>query len=198
MELDNGVAFSHIGVYVHDLQAMEQFYVDLLDFTVTDRGLLSRDGRTRSVVFLSRDPDEHHQIVLADGRPKLIDFNPINQISMRVKSFGALARFHQRFRDAGRTETDPVTHGNAVSFYAPDPEGNRLELYWNTPWYVSQPMVQPIDLARPEAVLMAEIEQQAQGLPGFRPKSEWRAEICERMRQKELASWGADPASRSI
>ena len=186
-----GVAFSHIGVYVHDLALMEQFYVDVLDFTVTDRGSLARNGQSRSVVFLSRDPDEHHQIVLAEGRPKMIEFNPINQISMRVRSFGDLARFHQRFREAGSTETDPVTHGNAASFYAPDPERNRPEVAWNPPWYVSQPMAQSIDLSLPEATLMAAIEQQAQGLPGFRPKSQWRAEISERMRQTEAASLAA-------
>lgn len=194
MDVDTGVAFSHIGIYVHDIALMEQFYVDVLDFTVTDRGALMRNGQSREIVFLSRDPDEHHQIVLAAGRPMALAFNPINQISMRVRTFEALARFHQRFRDAGRTETDPVTHGNAVSFYAPDPEGNRLEIYWDTPWYVSQPMVQSIDLSKPEATLMAEIEQQAQRLPGFRPKSEWRAEISERMRLKEVASRAAQAA----
>lgn len=39
------------------------------------------------LVFLSRDPNEHHQLVLASGRPAESNppgFNVINQISLRV------------------------------------------------------------------------------------------------------------------
>ena len=97
-----GVKFSHFGVFVHDLAAMERFYVDLLGFTVTDRGELARNGQVRSVVFLSRDPDEHHQIVLATGRPASLPFNPINQISMRVHALAGLRAAFERFVAAGR------------------------------------------------------------------------------------------------
>ena len=182
----DGVKFSHFGVFVHNIAAMERFYVDLLDFTVTDRGDLTRNGATRSVVFLSRDPDEHHQIVLASGRPADLPFNPINQISMRVATLDGLRQVYRRFVAAGRIGLDPVSHGNAVSFYAPDPEGNRVEIYWNTPWYVSQPMVEPIDLLQPNDVLMAVLEGVAQTLPGFRPRSEWRAEMAARMQRSAV------------
>lgn len=176
-----GVKFSHFGMFVHDIAAMERFYVDLLDFTVTDRGDLTRGAATRSVVFLSRDPDEHHQIVLATGRPGDLPFNPINQISMRVATLAGLRAVYHRFVAAGRHGLDPVSHGNAISFYAPDPEGNRIEIYWNTPWYVSQPMVEPIDLGEPDDVLMPALEAVARTLPGFRPRSVWRAEMAQRM-----------------
>lgn len=178
---DEGVTFSHVGLYVHDLAAMERFYVDLLGFTVTDRGDLKRNGATRSVVFLSRDPDEHHQIVLASGRPETLAFNPINQISMRVATLDTLRGVYNRFVAAGRTGLDPVSHGNSVSFYAPDPEGNRVEIYWNTPWYVSQPMVEPIDLLQPDDTLIPALEHVARALPGFRPRAQWRAEMAARM-----------------
>ena len=46
---------------------MEGFYTRLLGFTVTDRGQLQGAAGPVSLVFLSRDPDEHHQIVLATG-----------------------------------------------------------------------------------------------------------------------------------
>ena len=176
-----GVKFSHFGVFVHDLAAMERFYVDLLGFTVTDRGELARNGQVRSVVFLSRDPDEHHQIVLATGRPASLPFNPINQISMRVHALAGLRAAFERFVAAGRQGLDPVSHGNAVSFYAPDPEGNRVEIYWNTPWYVSQPRAETIDLLQPEDSLMAAMEAVARTLPGFRPRAQWRAEMAARM-----------------
>lgn len=183
MKRNDGVRFSHIGIYVHDVGRMEQFYVGVLEFTVTDRGVLSRNGQSRTVVFLSRDPDEHHQIVLASGRPAALEFNPINQISMRVETLDVLYRFHERFHSAGCAGIEPVSHGNAVSFYALDPEGNRLEVYWDTPWYVSQPLVQPIDLSLPETELLALLESRAREMPGFRPKAQWRDEMVARMQR---------------
>ena len=59
------LTFSHLGIFVRDLAAMADFYTTRLGFTVTDRGALPGVD----LVFLSRDPDEHHQIVLASGRP---------------------------------------------------------------------------------------------------------------------------------
>jgi catechol 2,3-dioxygenase len=41
-----------------------------------------------------------------------------------------------------------ATHGNAMSIYFRDPEGNRLEVFMDTPWYCEQPLREPIDLDR--------------------------------------------------
>ena len=72
--------FSHMGFYVRDIERMARFYKDVLCFTETDRG----DLGAVKLVFLSRDPSEHHQVVLASGRPADLAFSVINQISMRV------------------------------------------------------------------------------------------------------------------
>ena len=40
---------------------------------------------------------------------------------------------------SGVTEVVPVTHGNSVSLYFRDPEGNRIECYLDSPWYCAQP-----------------------------------------------------------
>ncbi|MEO7243081.1 MAG: VOC family protein, partial [Variovorax sp.] len=140
-----GLSFSHFGMYAHDMAKMEDFYVRLLEFTVTDRGELPTPHGTVSLVFLSRDPNEHHQIVLASGRPEKLDFNPINQISLKADSLETLRGLKRRLEAAGAADIQPVTHGNAVSIYLRDPEGNRLELYLDLPWYVSQPMRVPVD-----------------------------------------------------
>jgi catechol 2,3-dioxygenase len=58
------MAFSHIGLYVTDMATMFSFYTGVLGFSVTDRARI----RENDVVFLSRSPDEHHQIVLVPGR----------------------------------------------------------------------------------------------------------------------------------
>src|SRR4051812_28373768 len=109
--------FSHIGLFVADLAAMEDFYSRVLGFTVTDRGRLPTPQGDVNLVFLSRDPGEHHQIVLASGRPDELPFNVVNQISFRVPDLATLRRFHEAIRPERVTEISPVTHGNAISVY---------------------------------------------------------------------------------
>ena len=176
-----GLAFSHVGLYVTNLPAMEDFYVRVLEFTVTDRGRLSGPNGPVALVFLSRDPDEHHQIVLASGRPAEPGFNVINQISLKADSLATLKEMHRRVQRENAGEITPVTHGNSLSVYVRDPEGNRLELYMDLPWYVSQPLRLPVDLGLDDTTIMANAEAHARSLPGFKPRSEWRADMARRM-----------------
>ena len=176
-----GLVFSHIGIYVSNLERMEDFYTRLLDFTVTDRGHLETPKGPVELVFLSRDPDEHHQIVLASGRPESIGFNVINQISLKADSLASLRTIHRRLQDERTAGIMPVTHGNALSVYAPDPEGNRLEFYLDLPWYVSQPVRVPVELAQADEPLMQMLEAHARGLPGFMPRAQWRELMARRM-----------------
>jgi len=176
-----GLALSHMGFFVSDMAKVEDFYTRVLEFTVTDRGTLPSPRGTVSLVFLSRDPKVHHQIVLASGRPEQLAFNPINQISLEADSLATLKHFHRRFVEEGMEEIVPVTHGNAISFYARDPEGNRLEIFIDTPWYVDQPMRVSVDFTLPDEALLAEVERHASTLPGFRPRAVWEREMAARM-----------------
>jgi catechol 2,3-dioxygenase-like lactoylglutathione lyase family enzyme len=168
--------FSHFGFHVRDIAAMERFYVDVLGLTVTDRGDL---GATQ-LVFMSRDPEEHHQVVLASGRPPEPAFNPINQSSFRVADVAALRALNRRLQAAGSADLVAVTHGNAISIYFRDPEGNRLEVFFDTPWYCTQPLRVPVDLEQPDGALLAQSEALARAQPDFEPRAAW----VERMRAK--------------
>lgn len=177
-----GFRFSHFGMFVTDIPPLEDFYTRVLEFTVTDRGQLPGPNGPMDLVFLSRDPDEHHQIVLISGRPRDLPFNPINQISLKADDLATLRTMLRTLQAEGAADITPVTHGNAVSIYVRDPEGNRLELYVDLPWYVDQPMRVPVDLeAGDDAAVMQRLEAHARTLPGFRPRSEWRAEMARRM-----------------
>lgn len=176
-----GLAFSHVGLFVRDIARMEDFYTRVLEFTVTDRGQLPGPHGPMDLVFLSRDPDEHHQIVLITGRPSEPSFNVINQLSLKADSLATLKEMLRRVQAEDLPNILPVTHGNALSIYVPDPEGNRLELYLDLPWYVSQPMRVPVDLSPGDAEIMAAAEAHARSLPGFKPRAEWRAEMARRM-----------------
>ena len=174
---DADVMFSHVGIYVTDLEKMTDFYSRFLALTVTDRGTL----RGASIVFLSRDPREHHQIVLVAGRPTEARYSVINQISFRVGNLRALRLMHDKLREENVSDIQPVTHGNALSVYFRDPEGNRLELFIDTPWYVTQPLHVPMNLSQSDDALWAWVEQQARALPGFKSRGEWQAEMARRM-----------------
>jgi catechol 2,3-dioxygenase len=174
----SSLVFSHMGFYVHDIERMARFYKEVMCFTETDRGLLG----TVQLVFLSRDPTEHHQVVLASGRPADLGFSVINQMSFRVPDLATLRLVRDRVAaDAGVTDLLCATHGNAVSIYFRDPEGNRLEVFMDTPWYCEQPLREPIDLDQSDATIMAQAEAMARARPQFQPRAQWQAEMARRM-----------------
>ena len=163
------LTLSHVGIFVTDVQRMVDFYTRFLGFVVSDRE--ARDGR--EIVFLTRDPREHHQFVLASGRPDDLPFNLINQISFRVDSLATLRSLYRGLKNEPVVDLGPTTHGNALSIYFRDPEGNRIEILIDTPWYVPQPCRLPVDMLLPDAELWAAIEKQVRAMPGFMPREEW-------------------------
>jgi catechol-2,3-dioxygenase len=174
----NSLVFSHMGFYVRDLERMARFYQDVMCFFETDRGNLG----TVQLVFLSRDPNEHHQIVLATGRPTDLSFSIINQISLRVPDLASLREVLRRVSaDPDVTELVSATHGNAVSIYFRDPEGNRLEVFVDMPWYCEQPLREPIDLSQTDEHVMAAAEALARSRPKFRSRTEWIADMEQLM-----------------
>ena len=171
------VHFSHVGIFVTDIGRMERFYTEFLSFLVSDAGNLG----TVRMVFLSRDPHDHHQIVLVEGRPPEAKFSVINQISLRVENLDALRHFQANAAAHGATNVLAVTHGNAISVYFWDPEGNRVEVFIDTPWYVQQPLREPIDLSLPDAQVWRWAEAHASKLPGFQPVEDWRQQLQKRV-----------------
>ena len=164
------IQLSHMGIFVTDIALMSNYYQEVLDFRVTDRGQLS----DVELVFLSRNPLEHHQIVMATGRPLTIDFCVVNQISFRVPSLEYLRLFKQRAIDNPNTkDCVSICHGNALSIYLRDPENNRVEIFIDTPWYCEQPHRDVIDLNLPDEELMAIALTSAKSRPGFCSREEW-------------------------
>jgi catechol 2,3-dioxygenase len=176
------LSMSHIGLYVHDLPRMEQFYTGVLGFTVTDRGKV----RGADIVFTSWDPKDHHQVALVSGRPKDLAFNHINQISFRVAAVEDLQAVWRRVKDApGVSDLRPMDHGNAWSLYFRDPEGNRLEVFCDTQWYIEQPCLEDLDLSLPADQIWAKSDAFCRKAPGFKPIAQYQAEIAAKMGVKQ-------------
>ena len=162
--------FKHVGIYVRDLEAMAAFYKRILGLVVTDSGTTERGGR---IVFLSRSPTEHHQLVLIEGRTDHMGEGLINQLSFRLDSLSDLKTFNGIIKAEGVRVDRTMNHGNAWSIYCFDPEGNRLELYAGSPWYIAQPCAEHLDLDEPEDVIMAKTETMVLADPTYMPKEEW-------------------------
>ncbi len=96
-------------------RTVEDHRDDAVANLAVDRLGAPRTGRPVDLLFLSRNPDEHHQIVLISGRPESLSFNVINQISLRVDSLATLKAMHARVAQEKTSEIAPVTHGNSLS-----------------------------------------------------------------------------------
>ena len=169
------MAFSHIGLYVTDMESMVDFYTGVLGFSVTDRARI----RESDVVFLSRSPQEHHQIVLVPGRAPQ-SASTVNQISFRVISFAELRRLHAKLAELRVSDLNPTNHGGSWSVYFSDPEGNRIELLAQTPWYVP-PISVPLDMSLSDAEIYSLTEAMVEETPGHMPRTRWREQLERRL-----------------
>ena len=81
----------------------------------------------------------------------------------------------------GEAELMAGTHGIAWSVYARDPEGNTLEFFVDSPWFVDQPYLEPIDLSKPDAELIADTEKMIRDDPSFQDYGAWRNALAKQM-----------------
>ena len=106
------IQLSHIELYVQDLAKMEDFYKSKLGFVVTDRG----EGQN-GMVFLSRNPEEHHQIVLSPVQSHRTLESPVDHISFRVKNIDELKAFNSSLKSVSEISLQTVSHGTTWSIY---------------------------------------------------------------------------------
>lgn len=178
--------FSHMGFAVSDLEGMEDFYTRVLGFTVTDRGEVLGGMK---LVFLSRDPMDHHQVILVSGRPDNAPQNPfhpqfgsyINQMSYRVGSLDGLRDLLATLEAEDVQSIMPINHGIAWSIYCHDPDGNNLEFFVDTDWYMTQPFLEPLDLSLSNEAIHDLTLTLAQAQDGFEPYTNWRKRFAARM-----------------
>src|SRR6266852_8395878 len=119
MPQEEAPRLSHVGLYVTDVPKMIDFYTKTLGFVISDA---AEDGR---ITFLSRNPSDHHQVVLVRGRQTEAEIPMVQQVSFNVGTLANVQRVFKKVRAAQCKVIDPRCHGNAWSVYFSDPEGNR-------------------------------------------------------------------------
>jgi catechol-2,3-dioxygenase len=146
-------SLGHLGFYVKDVERSVAFYRDILGLQVSDRS-------PRGSVFMTAQDRlaEHHELLIAPGRQNGTA-NTIQQISFRCASLADVKDFYQLFLERKVPIQRIVTHGNTVSIYFEDPDGNTVEVYWPTRIDVPQPFGKPIDLTKSDEEILAQVKQ---------------------------------------
>ncbi|MEY9537932.1 catechol 2,3-dioxygenase [Bradyrhizobium diazoefficiens] len=166
--------FKHFGIHVYDLTAMVEFYGKMFGFVVSDYSV----DNNLQIAFLTSNPEDHHQVALIGGRePGVVSRHLLNQISYKADSLNEVLATYRCARSMGLDDIEPVSHGNSWSCYFRDPEGNRQEVYCDTPWYVTQPHFTLMNFDQPAETLRAETEALVRADPSFRLRDDWKREI---------------------
>jgi catechol-2,3-dioxygenase len=122
---------NHLVLWVRDAQQSLAFYRDVLGFSIVEM-------RSPQAVFLrANGSDNHHDLGLFGIGPDAAAPTQGRQVGMyhaawELASIEDLARAREALLRAGSLvgESD---HGNSLSLYARDPDGNEFEVFWMLP-----------------------------------------------------------------
>jgi catechol 2,3-dioxygenase len=99
------------------------------------------------------------------------------QLSFKVQAIQELRRLRISAVELGASHMRCVNHCNSFSLYFADPEGNTVETYFDTPYYVAQPHADPLNLELSDSDLLLETETRSRADPTFMPAEIWRRAI---------------------
>jgi catechol 2,3-dioxygenase len=173
------LSWSHSVLFVKNMCEMREFYTRVLGFQVTDEGSIPGN---KNIVFLSQQPNEHHQLGLIGPRENEGPPTTLAHFAFRVESMAELRDVIGRVENEGLNYR-PTSHGNTWSIYFQDPEGNGIEIFHNTPWHVQQPQGKVWDTSLSDQELHAWTERTFQNEPLFGPRENY-----EEDRRKKLSS----------
>ncbi|HSE86043.1 MAG TPA: VOC family protein [Candidatus Binatia bacterium] len=143
-------SLGHVGLYVRDVERSKAFYRDILGLKISDE-----NPKTGSTFMTAKDRlEEHHELLLVPGRE---DGKVVQQISFRCASLADVKEFYRVFLAHKIPIIRTVSHGNAVGCYFEDPDGNQLEVYWQTGIDWPQPFGKPVDLTASDEEIMANL-----------------------------------------
>jgi catechol 2,3-dioxygenase len=178
---------THVGVFVHDLDGMVDFYCSLLALELSDSGVFLG----KELAFLTRSAQEHHQLVLVKGRTGEPTTKVLSQLSFRVNDLASLRHFRNHAPRLGATEMEGRNHGNSWSIYFRDPEYNMVEIYCPTPWQVRQPWRVALDLDQPDDMIVADTERQIHADGVAIPLGQWQSTMSDRIAARTTGHPGA-------
>lgn len=138
---------NHAVLYVRDAKRALEFYRGTLGFEVVEA------MGDRAYFLRANGSDNHHDLGLFGigaqaSPPGRGDRVGLYHLAWEVDSLPDLARAREALAEAGALggESD---HGNSLSLYAKDPDGNEFEVFWMVPreeWEARGFGTKPLDL----------------------------------------------------
>ncbi len=122
---------NHAVLFVRDAQASHAFYRDVLGFQLVEA------MGDRAVFLRANGSDNHHDLGLFGiGKeaplPGRGDRVGLYHLAWEVDAIEDLAKAREALANAGAL-TGQSDHGNSLSLYAADPDGNEFEVFWMIP-----------------------------------------------------------------
>ncbi len=140
---------NHLVLYVRDAQRAMQFYRDVLGFSIVEM------PSPQAVFLRANGSDNHHDLGLFGIGPDAPPPTAGRQVGLyhaawEVESIQDLARARDQLMEAGAMigESD---HGNSLSLYSKDPDGNEFEVFFMVPrgeWEQRGFGTRPLDLQK--------------------------------------------------
>lgn len=175
------LTLGHTTLAARDLDRLSAFYRDVLGFHVTNRGPVPGGSE---IVFLSQDPNAHHQIAMVGGlEPPSAAFVLVDHLAFRTGTLDDLRVLRAKIAAAGVESILPICHGNAWSLYFNDCEGNGVECFVDTPFHVAQPFADAFDLDRPDDEILEATRARIASEPEFQPMAQWREAFARSLRR---------------
>jgi len=117
----------HVHLKIRNLRQSVTFYREFLGMEITEQ-------LGESFVFMSAG-SMHHELALQEvgsdaARPKRYDVG-LYHVAFEVPDRNALATIYQKLRGAG-VPVSLVDHRISWALYFSDPDGNGIEVYWDT------------------------------------------------------------------
>ena len=168
------LSISHAGFHVFNMKKMVRFLTSVYGFHVVDHG---PHEILEEITFLSTDHRDHHQLVLYSGRTKDDEKIHYNHVSFRADTLERLHNIRRKLEKyPGVTRIGAINHGNAWAVYCYDPEGNRTEVFVDSPWHVSQPYESELDLSLSDQAIADATTDMLKNDATAKPFAQWRQE----------------------
>ena len=171
-------SLTHMGVFTDRPAEMQAFYRQVLGMVVSDSGV----GHTfkRRITFMTSNVDHHHQFVLVEREAGDPPGGALFQVSFEMDSLAEVRAVAERAQQVAAPRFKALNHGNSWSVYFSDPDGNLVEIYTDSGWYIPQPFGDPLDLSLSDAEIRRVTDERVQASGEGEPVADWMA----RMRHK--------------
>lgn len=120
----------HLVLRVRDVDASEKWYSEVL-------GLHTTNKRSGEMIFMSAKEGSSHELALvsvgADAPGPEESRVGLFHFAWEMESFEDLRQLYERMKSQGVNIKSVGDHGISLGVYLADPDGNEIEVYYETP-----------------------------------------------------------------